>query len=137
MRSSLAAEALSLQTALEDGVFHRALIQEIFGHPLASISINAFVDSKGVVEAIHSTKLVGHPLASILISAFVDSKGVAEAIHDISAIKQSMDRNEVHSIKWYPGAVQLANCLTKRGAQSRDLLVVLQSGKLLLQMDWT
>ena len=67
-----------------------------------------------VVEAVHSTKMVDDKRLRI----------------DISAIKESLQTNDVRSIQWCPGSVQLANSLTKRGAQSQPLLRIFQSGTL-------
>ena len=116
VRSTLAAEALSLQEGLESGFYHRILLQEILSVNSDSIPIDAFVDNKSVVEAVHSTKLVDDKRLRI----------------DISAIKESVMKSEVRSIRWCPGSLQLANCLTKRGAQSHQLLQILHSGKLYL-----
>ena len=52
---------------------------------------------------------------------------------DISAIKESIQSGDVRSVQWCPGAVQLANPLTKRGAQCKLLLEVFQSGKMQLE----
>ena len=49
---------------------------------------------------------------------------------DISAIKESIFKNEIQSIKWCPGASQLANPLTKKGAQSNLLLHTIQKGRI-------
>ena len=51
---------------------------------------------------------------------------------DISAIKDisAIFKNEIQSIKWCPGASQLANPLTKKGAQSNLLLHTIQKGRI-------
>ena len=67
-----------------------------------------------MVESVHSTKQV-------------DDKRLRM---DIGAIRQSLDRGEVHSIRWCPGSQQLANAMTKRGASSEELLKTLQTGLL-------
>ena len=85
--------------------------------PLKFIPIDALIDNKSVVEAIHSTKVVNDRRLNI----------------DISAIKQPLQSTEIHSIRWCPGSLQLANSLTKRGAQSHILLDTLQSGPLNLE----
>ena len=112
VRSSLAAEALSLQEGLEDGLYHQSMIQELFGQHCAT-NIKAYTDSKSLIEAINSTKLVDDKRLRI----------------DLGAIKQSIQKNEV-DVRWCPGSKQLANCLTKKGAQSNDLLRVIQTGRL-------
>lgn len=74
--------------------------------------ITAFVDNKSVVEALKSTKMVDDKRLRI----------------DIAAIKEIKNNNVL--VKWIPGKVQLANCLTKRGADGMQLLNILQTGKM-------
>ena len=112
VRSSLAAEALSLQEGLEDGLYHQSMIQEMFGKNCAT-NIKAYTDSKSLIEAINSTRLVDDKRLRI----------------DLGAIKESVSKHEV-DVRWCPGSKQLANCLTKKGAQSNDLLRVIQTGRL-------
>ena len=113
--STIASEALSLQEAIEHAIFLRSLIEELLLLPLKSIPIDAIIDNKSIVEAIHSTKVVNNKRLNI----------------DISAIKQQS--TEIRSIRWCPGSLQLANSLTKRGAQSHILLDILQFGRLNLE----
>ena len=75
------------------------------------------IDDKGLVEAIHSTKVVNSKQLNI----------------DISVIKQSLQSKEIISVRWCPGSLQLANSLTKHGAQSHTLLDTLQSSSLNLE----
>lgn len=111
VRSTLAAEALSLQEGLETAIYYRAVIKDIgIGD---DIPITAFVDNKSVVDAIHSTKLVEDKRLRI----------------DIAAILEMTLKNSVH-VKWCPGKLQLANTMTKRGASGLELLKVLQCGKM-------
>ena len=112
VRSSLAAEALSMQEGLEDAIYHQSILQELFGKNCAS-KIEAYTDSKSLIEALNSTKLVDDKRLRI----------------DIGAIKESIRRNEVN-VRWCPGSEQLANCLTKKGAQSSNLLHVIRTGHL-------
>lgn len=59
------------------------------------VPIIAFVDNTSVVEALKSTKMVDDKRLRI----------------DIAAIKEIKNNNVL--VKWIPGKVQLANCLTK------------------------
>lgn len=110
VRSTIAAEALSLQEALEDSLFLRSHIKEMLGE--IDVPIDAFVDNRSVVEAVYSTKLV-------------DDKRLRL---DLGAIRQAVNDGEINSVRWCPGGAQLANCMTKRGASGLQLLLVLQSG---------
>ena len=111
VRSTLAAEALSLQEGLEDALYIREMMKELLGRMGPIIAI---VDNKSVVEAIHSTKMVEDKRLRI----------------DLAAIKETLEKEKDVLVKWCPGSEQLANCMTKRGSSPYDLLAVLQSGKL-------
>lgn len=113
VRSTIAAETLSLQQALENGYYLRGMIEELVGVPKHSIPLEGYVDNRSVVEALHSTKMV-------------DDKRLRL---DLGAIKQSLNAGEVNAVKWCPGSLQLANVMTKRGASGLQLLEVIQSGK--------
>ena len=58
VRSTIAAEALSLQEGLESAMYYRHMIAEIVGKTSKTIPIIAYVDNKSVTEAVRSTKLV-------------------------------------------------------------------------------
>ena len=113
VRSTIAAEALSLLEAIEDAIFQRSQIEDMLGQHVESLPIIAVIDNRSVVEAVHSTKMVEDKRLRL----------------DISAIKQTMEESKVSCV-WCPGNLQLANCLTKKGASALQLLSVLQSGKI-------
>lgn len=50
---------------------------------------------------------------------------------DISIIREIIDNNEVHKIKWVESRHQISDCLTKYGVSSSNLLTVLKGQKLL------
>ena len=58
VRSTIAAEALSLQEGLEAGLYYRTIVEEILGIPNKTIPIIAYTDNKSIIEAVFSTKLV-------------------------------------------------------------------------------
>lgn len=114
VRSTIAAETLSLQEGLESSFYYRKMIENILGLKDKTVPIIAYVDDKSVIEAVYSTKLV-------------DDKRLRV---DIAAISESLARNEIREIRWCPGKVHLADCLTKRGAAGYSLLQVLKEGRL-------
>ena len=57
MRSTLAAEMLSLEEGLEASVFYRQTLEDILGIKSKAIQIEAYVDNKSIIEAILSTWL--------------------------------------------------------------------------------
>ena len=98
VRSTIAAETLSLQEGLECSFYYRKMIEDIFGISNKTVPIVAYVDNKSVIQAVYSTKLV-------------DDKRLRV---DIAAISESLARNEIQEIKWCPGKIHLADCLTKQ-----------------------
>ncbi|KAK6191184.1 hypothetical protein SNE40_002922 [Patella caerulea] len=112
VRSTLAAEMLSLQEGLESCVYYRSILTNLLGIDPSDIDIIAYVDNKSVIEGIASTKLVDDKRLRI----------------DIAAIQESVQKHEVKHIKWIKGDDQLANCMTKRGANGFTLLKVLHQG---------
>ena len=111
VRSTLAAEALSLCEGLEAAIHVNNLIEEATGRPL---QIHSFIDNRSVVDAIRSTTTV-------------DDKRLRR---DISAVKEMIETGTVKSVTWVPGHQQLADVLTKRGVNGMKLLQVLHSGKM-------
>ena len=109
VKSSLAAEALALQEGVDEAVY----IQKMLSEMGLQVSIHAFVDNRNLVEALHSTK-------------YVDDRRLRI---DIGALKQSLER-EVTAVHWCPGGHQLADSLTKRGADGMHLLRTFQSGRI-------
>ena len=113
VRSTIAAEALSLQEGMEDGIFLRSVITELID-PLSSvIPLQIYTDNKSVVESIHSTRMVEDKLLRLTFAA----------------LKESISSGDI-IVKWCPGNLQLANCMTKKGASGVQLTSVLQSGRL-------
>ena len=112
VRSTIAAEALSLQEGLEASYCYREILEDILCLQRHSVSITAYTDNKSIIEALHSTKLVDDKRLRI----------------DIAAMKETLDNKEVKNILWCKGANQLANCMTKQGASGFPLLKILQSG---------
>ena len=109
VKSTLAAEALALQEGIDEAIYLQRMLAEMS----LQVPIHVFVDNKGLVDALHSTKLVQDRRLRI----------------DIGALKQTLER-EVNAVKWCPGEKQLADCLTKRGANGSKLLSVFQTGQL-------
>ena len=80
--SSLAAEALSLLAGLEEAIYLREIVEEIFKLKDKTVPVYAIVDNRGLVDAVHST-------------APVTDRRLRR---DIGAIKQMLNQKEVHGI---------------------------------------
>ena len=111
--STLAAECLSLKDGLNEAIYVRQVIEELLGLKAQSIPVHGIVDNKGTVDAVHSTTNV------------TDKK----LRRDVAGIKQMMSEGEVRKVTWCPGKEQLADCMTKRGAASWDLMEVFRTGR--------
>jgi len=100
VKSTIAAEALSLLEGLETCMYLHTLLEEAVGLKAKSIPLIAFVDNRSVVEAVYSTKMVDDKRLRI----------------DLGAIKECLDTRNVQAVRWCTGDKQIANCLTKKGA---------------------
>ena len=114
VRSTLAAEALSLIDGIENAFLIRNILEEVLNLPTGTIPIKATVDNQSTVLAVHST-------------TSVDDKRLRR---DIRALRQMLERKEVSKITWCPGQEQLADVMTKQGAPSYRLLKAIQTGTL-------
>lgn len=91
------------------------MLEDILGLEHKAIKIEAYVDNRSVVEAIHSTRPVKNKRLRM----------------DVAAIKESCQLHDVNRIKWVPGHSQLANSMTKQGASGFSSLKVLRSGHMI------
>ena len=113
VNSTLAAEMLACKKGAEEAFFLKTLLEEITGSSFA-IKINCWVDHKGAVQSINST------------NSMIDKR----LRIDTAAIRQMLERGEISTVSHCPGKDQLADCLTKRGADGSQLLKVTVNGSL-------
>ena len=107
--STLAAETLSLLAALEQAIVICNQIEEVIDR---KPKIEAFIDNNDTYEAVYSLKQ--------------EMKGRLRI--DIGCIKEMVAEKEVESVTWIPASLQLADCLTKRGASTKALVRTLNKG---------
>ncbi len=112
IRSTLAAEALALQECIEHAVYLRELLKEMLTCDL-NIPIETWIDSANAHKAIHSTTKVDDHRLRI----------------DIACIKESVIDEDL-TVNHCPGKEMIADCLTKRGANSQDLLKIITTGSI-------
>ena len=113
-RSSAAAEGLSLSDALDEALFIRIMLCQMLGVHNETIPIIAYTDHEGLRANI----------SNVLHPKVCDKRLKLE----IANIRQSIFNGEVRDIVWCDSRQQLADCLTKRGANGMKLMKVLQSG---------
>jgi hypothetical protein len=111
VRSTLAAEVLSLQEGLEEALNLKVMLKELLD---CDVKIHAYIDNQSTIDSVNSTKMVKDK----------------RLLRDIAAIRQELNEHIVESLTWVPDRNQLANCLTKRGASNVSLLAVLHTGML-------
>ena len=109
VKSTLAAEMLSLLEGLEHAHFLQAILFEMLG---TKMKVQAFVDNKSVVDSIFSTKLVDDKRLRI----------------DVAIVKEMVKEGNVE-VKWIPGTSMIADVLTKKGVNPYPIMSLLQSGK--------
>ena len=103
VKSTLAAEALSLVDGLDNAFCVGSLFSEILYKSVVDTNpIEVFVDNKSLVQNVHSTTLVSEKRLRV----------------NLADIQQSIERNEA-TLKWISSKEQLADCLTKVGAQMK------------------
>ena len=111
VKSTLAAETLALEEALEECYIIRSILLEIYQNDADSgvFPIHCYSDNKSLIDSIHSTKTLKEKRLKV----------------DVCIIREMLEKKEIESIKWCPSENQLADCLTKASASSTKLLSVL------------
>ena len=113
VRSSTASELLALLDGCDTAFLMSRLISEIYsGRRGVSIPIECYTDSKNLFDAAHSTTSIS------------DQK----ALVDLSIVREQIKNKEIQ-LKWISNKQQLADVLTKKGANCDGLLNVLSKGK--------
>ncbi|KAG1681692.1 Retrovirus-related Pol polyprotein from transposon RE2 [Nymphon striatum] len=113
VKSTLAAEALSLVEGLDACYFVRSILQEMIQIKKGqSIMIKCFTDNKSLCQNIHSTKLISEKRLCL----------------DLASIKESVSQGDI-TVTWIKTSSQISDCLTKAGADFHPLIKVLNTGK--------
>ena len=112
VRSTLAAEALALLAACDSAIYLKTLVEST--PKISKIpTIKCIIDNKSCFENIFSLKPVLEQRLRI----------------DIGALREMVERKEI-TVIWKEKKHQLADCLTKRGANSQQLMDCLKAGSL-------
>ena len=105
MKSTLAAECLALEDAVDTAYYLKSLLLEMLCIPPENVEIQCFIDNNSLFDIIHSTTNVKEEKRLIL---------------DISLIKEMLERKELTSVSFVKSKYQLADCFTKQGARRCD-----------------
>ena len=133
VRSTLAAETTAMVDVLDIGYYFSYCLSEMLYcrqsdslsnriHNVSSfycdkvLPIVAFTDNESLYRNSYATTMVNEYRLRI----------------DLAIIKQMLEKRELEGIHWLSSGKQLADCLTKQGANPLKLLCALESGKLQL-----
>ena len=112
VRSTLAAEAVSLNNACDDSVYLGRIIMSLCATaPMKSIPIVAYCDNQSTIDSINSTTPVSDKKLRL----------------EIAALREYQETKEI-DIRKVDGKQNISDVLTKRGASSKSLLSVLTRG---------
>ena len=119
-RSVKAAETRALEEAIDDAVNVARLVSEIYSGSVDlkaphQLPVIALTDSKSLWESLHNTRQCEEKLLR----------------NSIAAMKELVDLKMVEDVIWVPTKEQLADGLTKRGANIDWLLRVCHSNRIL------
>ena len=115
VRSTKESEALALLDALDHAEMLRDTLSElIYGSYVEStLSIVAFIDSKVLHDSIHSTK----------------AEENYRLRRDLASVKERLAKGQISEVRWISTREMLADPLTKGGADTSKLDIVLQHGQ--------
>ena len=110
-RSTISAETMSMLDAVDSSIWIGHILQEITGYKLRQSKIKT--DNESLDDAAHSTTAVEEKRLRV----------------DIAAIREEI-RNRTILVDWIPNTEQLADVLTKQGANRIKLINVLKNSHL-------
>lgn len=108
-RSTLTAETFAAGEGVDSARLVKLVIEEVLGGRLPPIEL--YVDNKSLVDTVHTTNTISEKSLRI----------------DMAALRQMVDRKEL-KIQWVSHENQLADVLTKQGANKEKLRDVLSKG---------
>ena len=119
VKSTLAAECLAAIESAESCVLLCTIFKELLSCQANSSSIDVivFCDNRNLVDSVHSTTSIED--RRLLI--------------DVCVLRDMVSNGEINNFSWIPTDLQIANCLTKQGASTNNLLKVLNN-KLILDI---
>ena len=115
VKSAMAAETLIQVEAAEAGFWISKIISEIYNLK-TNIPIECRTDSRQLYDAVHAIRAITDKRLRI----------------DIALLQEMLTKKDISRIKWIASHEQIADCLTKQGASSNNLISTLQDKKLKL-----
>ena len=102
VKSTLSAETLALLECAETAVYIAGIWKYV---TRVEIGVHCFIDNKSLYDVLQSAKMVDDRRLRI----------------DLAVIRDMTEKREITSISWVDTSLQLADCLTKRGASTASL----------------
>ena len=113
VKSTIAAETLSLVEGVEAGYLMAAILGELIWKKKKALPVQCFTDNHSLYKAVHSTGQI------------IDKRLRV----DLAILREMVDRKEL-KVEWIEAGKQISDVLTKRGASPAMLSQVMISGKL-------
>lgn len=111
-KSPLATEVSAVVDAADHGHLVASMVQELYSLDKLPI-IELYTDSKSLKDHLETTRVITDPRLRV----------------DIARLREMRELGEF-DVKWVPSELQLADCMTKRGASTDLLCQVMASGAL-------
>ena len=108
-KSPMASEALALGEAVDSGYLIAAMVREMFALPTQPL-LTGLTDNVSLKDTLYTTNIVDDRRLRV----------------DIARLREMIELKELN-VDWIPKENQLADCATKNGACSANLLEVLQT----------
>ena len=108
VRSTLAAECLAIGSAADAAIHLQSTLRELF--PRLAAPIHIFSDNDSLVKSVHSSTSVEDKRLQI----------------EVAVLRDMIKQQDVQEIRWIPTKLNLADSLTKAGANTAYLMSVLK-----------
>ena len=119
VKSTVAAECLAAIESAESSVLLCTIFREMCSRrDNSSVNVVIFCDNRNLVDSVHSTTSIEDRRLMI----------------DVCVLRDMVSHGEINNFSWIPSDLQIANCLTKQGAPTNNLLRVLNN-KLTLDIE--
>ena len=112
--SSTAAEVLAINATLDEMIYVKEVLKEVFGEKAVQIPLELFTDSKNLYGSVMSTSLHTNPRLRT---------GIAK-------LNESLIKGVMSKFYLVTGQNMLANSLTKKGVSSEPLRTLLRRGRI-------
>jgi hypothetical protein len=107
-KSSMAAEGQALSDGADESFAVQGFIRELH-YSRAELPITIRSDNYNLTQTVYSTNQIADKRLQM----------------DLAIIREMLEKKELAKVEWVPGEMQLADCLTKKGASSRKLMLAL------------